>query len=623
MTVSQVVPEPRVFVSNEDDAASYAKKTWYPEIQGCLIIAFDYDTNNQSMCEQYKGVFKKFLRYQEPAYTSSKDTIKSVLSCGHDSLVVIINPPSVADLTSYLDVCQEMDRDVLVHFSTVNACFEQLPSRILKYVYDVGSNQKLVRAAPCSARHFTCVNQVRPVGKLALRQDKPGCFVINLTSQDHFKQWGVTTSLVMEHFAHDQFVTKPDDAAINLRCSGVEFHIGDPIVFVPSGSGSMFRRYLIYNPLECPDLLVPGCLHIFLDMTLEAARKLCDRVKSNPTLFKTSTFVCVARADEQLLLADFTRIKGNVYAVATPEAIPAPKVAEPEAKVTEPEAKVTEPEAKVTEPEAKVAEPEAKVTEPEAKVTEPDVKVAEPEAKVTEPDVKVTEPEVKDQTKEQVVKEGDSGDRVLFVIKERTLVAERETKFRFSTLTDVVSGQKYTLERGFPVEGQYALFVDGHFICHSAIEDGKPVFRVLADFPSHSYPYMFVIEMTNATEERYLCSPATGEFYFHEYVLTGPNGKITIVPRMRYRLKTKPAPFLGMKTSENRPFTFISWTRASHFSSEVDGEHRVESILPMFKTNSIVFNPEEVDTQIAFTDKDASHFCPRRIRVTETYIDRA
>jgi hypothetical protein len=219
----------------------------------------------------------------------------------------------------------------------------------------------------------------------------------------------------------------------------------------------------------------------------------------------------------------------------------------------------------------------------------------------------------------------DKTENVLCVIKERTIVATMETTLRFRIFRTMAVGECFKLEAGFPVQGQYALFFDGQWICDSCVEEGVVTFK-LPERDASYLPCWAHIEMTNATNKQYVYSAKRNQFYFSQYKISlfcaavGTLQVWTIIPRSRFRVMVNPTSTLMLKVHHDGEFFFLcdfapGMTVTTHVVSFLEGD------LSYKKKFMMPFNAGAATPALFVFWNPDTHFFPATIQVTETYTE--
>jgi len=231
--------------------------------------------------------------------------------------------------------------------------------------------------------------------------------------------------------------------------------------------------------------------------------------------------------------------------------------------------------------------------------------------------------------KDKAAKDQGSKDRVLFVIKERSIVAERITELRFS-FSGFTAGEQFTLRDGFPKEGTYRLFFGGQeHVCDSTVDGDRVVF--VCPEGRNFGPGVMHIRLENETPDRYLCSPS-GQFYFHKYVIHCQQLIITCIPSCTYTLALSPDA-VSLQAQQNSSFLFEYWddpteskksepndtATAPHILKLASVDDMVAARQPQTRDKSKIKAPRMAS--ILFMDNRETQFHPKSIELTEVYMD--
>lgn len=564
--------EPYLLVSNSVDSPELAKRKWFSHIDNCIIITFAKDTVLHAL---YRSQFENWI------IVSNADVGAALKCCGFGSvrplLIVALNPPDSASLTSVVSDSLKAGCHVLCHFTQVNKCFDPLPRIFYEYEYEFSGYPDPTRSGPKWFTINNCNHHLEPV----MFPDKRGIYVVDIHPRRDQSYVEEAEKCIRANFTHYGYkASKKDqqqhdeDKPQNL---GSVFRLckEQPIVFVKSGDGSLFQRYLYYKPHECPDLLIPGYMHIFFNMSVGAIKELCRRVETNPVL-NTALFVCVGQ---------FSGDELNAIPLSNDRKICSGKSIERLAN-----------------------------------------------SELTIPDQPLANTFIAGEIEQESNSELTNSVKVLATVKERVIVAEQDTELRFF-VKDLWPGQKLLLKSGFPLDGKYALFVDGQHVCDSVV-DNKVATFVLPEVKGPTSfvgsdklvypPYCWVrIDMTNATPDKYIYSPSVGRFYFSEYELIKPDGGFYIInPHACYRFKTNLNELVRLRTGENIPFTFVSNSKEGMECSyeSQDAKHSVHRLIRgcMFEGPNV---KSTVDAQIILAGTHNNRFFPKKIEVTEVYME--
>lgn len=532
----------RVLVSNSKDAAEYAKNTWFSRNDHSLILEFE-DSNGQ--LDIYLKAVGRFTAYSKEGKYSVSDVIKTFATDRSEKLVVLLNPPNGQVLSDAVHLCQENSLRVLCHFTSVNRCFTPLlPSIITECTYDFGPSY-------LSKRYFKVDNELLHIGSIPKLR---GIFVINSNASQN-----------VEQFVGLNFMNYHDLAPLNDMAGMCCLSLGTAIPFVPGGplekNGTKFMgRFLKYDPEKCPDLLIPGCMHIFMDMKPDAVRELCARVLNNETLLKESLFLCIAQTEPACVFANLANQFQLTDFVILPN-IQARRVS------------------------------------------------------LLETSVAKAEPELILQTNE--TKESKA-DRTLFTVGERTIVLEREPLLLFHNPDTLAKDECLTLDEGFPVEAQYSLFYNDQHMCDSTVHDGQAVFVL----PTTCEPGWLRVSMKNETEEQHICW--NGQFYFSRYVVHSIKRSFTLTPRAKYRA-TLSSDTVMLRTSLENEFQLVdrakplfeAWSSKGKFVRLACLQTVTEQILKGIRDAK-----SDRSVLITFSKNANTHFYPKKMEMTEVYIDR-
>lgn len=605
---------PRVLVSAAPDAPDYAKITWFSvlEIERCLICTFgdaSCDANDdpkstealakKTTFQKYRSIFKK------SNYTTDSNAAPIIgwftRSCDKKPrkpmVIILLNPPTLAQMVEALYVCFDRECPVLCHFTAVNAaCFNWMPEFIPEFVYDSGLTEYSYQK-----RYFRILNkQASPV---ALPPNKSGVFIVQSHGAKAFgSNYGSrkTTECVLKHFVHPSSFYASARSHSDQRLRSQTLSWDDLLVFIKSNGGTFLDRFLIYQQNECPDLLVPRCLHIFCDMEPGAIIELEQRVFNNPVLLETALFVVITTTLTKKDIENL-RVFGFVLEHDEQNRIYGARGF------------------------CGMFDETSKTDQSAELISDSPMEAKLDQIADTSKDAKIDETIVDPETKDRVIK--------TFRIKERIIKAKKETTLRFFVGTTLKAGEVLTLCRGFPVEGNYALFWDScgqtqsvlgdnKHICDSTVTDDKTVFVLPSECPKG----WMHIEMTNATEDRYLYCPKTGQPYFSEYEIIISGCASVLSPHTRYHLKLNPETLLGIRVNKNVPFILVlpptEDSPSPHHNSNDNGEIQFISKLKHFmtvNTDAVLGTP--CDAQLVFKAKTGQHFFPKTVEVAEAYFE--
>lgn len=289
-----VASTPRYFVSDAEDAARYAKDTWFSDHDRCLICTF----GPSRLSNQYKAVFPKFHVVDYPSTQVIEEIVKRIGKIVK-MVIILVDPPKKQEMSHLVSACTANEFSVLCHFSVVNACFDPFVNAIPEYMYDFGT--------PSFGKRYFIVKNTEPAKKLV----KTGVyFLTTLLSDKKFD------SCIEDYFMERDFVCKDPnlgplswqafDKSMGNMHNLPHLSFKDPIVFLPNGYSEYLNRRMRYDPAQCPKLLLPGNLHVFMDISSDALEELQQRVASNDVLRKTSLFVCMSHDNVNLPKAKFT-----------------------------------------------------------------------------------------------------------------------------------------------------------------------------------------------------------------------------------------------------------------------------------------------------------------------------
>lgn len=531
----------RVIVGNEHQACTeHAKKAWFPHVTSAIIVKFEKDNA--------EGVLSDLYRTQFPSSPNLGNPERLVL--------ILINVPTVAELLESVDGIK-CTPNVLCHFTQINDFFNPLPNFVKKYT--VCHNK-----GPTSAevRMFKIANkEQKKSGKIALNPGKTGVHVLVGGTRNPSENY------IRSEFVHPGF-DEGHGRAHELK-SVKKLRRGDAIVFVEAGNGHFLKSYLVFNPNVCPDMLVPGCLHIFFDMVADAVDELARRVSTNAA-FKNSLFVCTSSQKPTNKTVQVHEFNGDQY-------VPVPTAVVLEAPREQP---------------------------------------------IVVNSLEVT----------SGIDQKDAA--TLGLIKERPIVATLQTELAFFEPSRL-PGQRLVLQIGFPADFQYSLFFDGKHVCNSVLEKGNQVF-VLPEQPDIYPPCRVTIDMVNPTDDYYLRSPKTEQFYFQEYTIMSPSGVFTLRPRLRYQVMITDSTLTLKMQTESAPF-HISLDDATWIESKCDNndgkgprirfveiKQSLGSVITAASLGKPVVESSKRRAALLFDQCDViqNRFLPKKIKMTEVYLER-
>jgi len=707
-TVEGRIMNVHVLVSKHAESADKAKEMWFANTHACLII--NCDKTLSKAAKLYTAAFTIVRLIEQDLGPTVEEALamigETVRDLGESFDVIVLNARSTPQMQVWEKACYETRHELLFHFTEPNCCFESLPTFVKKCVYDVGDKGR-----------FTVVNKPQKLGKLA-QGAETGFFIVNSS--------GKPVELIQKHFMHEEFELEDLKLHYNLQSSVSQLYLGDAIVFVPLGEGSLFERYLIYDPKVCPDLLVPGCLHIFHNITLKAAQKLRVRVNSNPSLRDQSAFVCIVGDSSVPTLPGYTQVgelpifsstvaakvenpvvtslrnasvavlrvaseayfafdtpawRKAVRAVATiSEAIHGcaitltvalPVLSPGQLGSLEELIRVINYStcalqnvgqwtlANIGELTGNVARDVLHVLwgvmpEQVNAALASDMRLLGQAVDATICAIREARREAADE-----IAAASPPDAVQFIVRTRTVVAELETELKFRVRFALQPGTKFTLTTGFPVEKQYALHFEGpgpetvspvsepgahlqdsaaplagrQHVCDSIIENGRAVL-VLPPRPEPYSPCWAIISMVNPDDECFI--QHDGKFHFFNYELQTEGHSWDMVPSRRYKcmITLDSTLLLKLLDKKNMPFKFSCDYMAESLQSCLDKhdtsfvdlnmvdmlmQHVDEPCRPKRKGDA----KTKRHAQILFLDKTPTSFYPKKIRLTETYIDRS
>jgi hypothetical protein len=558
----------RVLVSSAKDAAQHAKSCWFPHVDCSLVLELDKSDGHM---EEYLTVFRRATGYFEKSKCPVLDVIKTFANGPGQKLVVLLNPPNGQDMSAAVHACRENGLWVLCHFTKVNQCFTPLlPEFINDYTYDSGPDGLFGK------RYFVIANTRMSSGPIF---DKRGVFVINsYVGQD------------VEKFVARNFMNY-DPFRMGDMSAAPRFYPGSSVMFVRKESDPFLGRFLIYDPGKCPKMLIPGCMHVFVDMHPAAVRKLCARVFSNDALQKGSLFLCIAKRE----LQDWSSIFADNHCGSS--------------------APIVDQAQSVRVGEDKVSDDLKRNKKNQAFQLSDDVVLPDEVIRAHKVSVVLPEP-----PKDASVPKDDAS-RVLFTVKERPIVLEKETVLRFHNLELLPKGHRLVLKTGFPAEAQYALAVNDKHVCDSVEECGEAVFVL----PDECGPGWMHVTMKDETEERHLCW--NGEFYFPKYEISGLRRSFLITPRATYKARVSDNTLL-LKTCVNNAFGLVetAYPFQSVLSSPMTTAGNTIHTLQLADVACIVKkcdDPKPERPVLVLFQKDSNKcFYPKKMEMIEVYIER-
>jgi hypothetical protein len=575
----------RVIVSKHEESAIFAKQKWFGDI------------DNRCM---FRGGLVDLENAYEKAFP-----VSALL--GHDpsQMVYIFIFPDPSFLKSEIDrLCKMYPNkkvNILCHFKHVNECFEQLSNIIKKYVVYTHDSKS------CEARIFKVINKRQPKPyRVALPKKDAGIYIVQAPDLNEAQKW-VTEHLVNGFYCrpkHVKSLLKPPPRLLNTTkfpLTSRPIHLGDALVYVPMGQPDFLGVFLRHDLLHCPEFLLPGCLHVFMNPRPDAIEELRVRVMCTRAL-QDSMFVCITNYNVQDLLYCESILGSHWnpvgHMVSYKRIFTGPKIDDTAGIPASTNVKDNN-----AVPDATEAEENKVVTDATNVETTPAV----PEAT----------------TNVNVDTRAVTQHPIRFIIRERTFMAELETELKFFIRTTVLAKALITLKDGFPVEKEYALWFDGEYICKSTVMLGELVFEIPAELPQRT-PRWGTITMLDPTEDCYLSCPKTGRFYFSQYKLEGLGHTWLMNPRMRYKATVTRGVTLSLKLQDppGRRF-WLNWDhedRTLESRAAQDKLHFIDFGVVDMLANSRA-EPEKSNALLSFHEHKPTFF-PKKIRVTEMYLEQ-
>lgn len=531
-------------------------------------------------------------------------------------VLILVQPPSSSALIKQMNDLSDLHPDkivnILCHFTERTACFEETVKVVKQYV--VYTHEPF----PNNPRVFTVVDLPQPKKRnLALPSNRAGIYIVQAPDMKDAQKF------VLENYVNENYrgpkklkaLLKPKEhyrlKSTHSLLKSERIYLGGALVYVPMGQPDFLNVFLRHDLRNCPEFLAPGCLHIFVNPRPDAIKELCDRVVLDKAL-QSSLFVCITKYDVKDLLYTAELFGSHWNPVAS----------------------------QVSYKQIFFGQPKVATDDYCVVGKSPDVSNA------AEPDQRCA----------LDVSLAVRSDPVRCTIRERTIVAKRETDLKFRIRESLLSNQEFKLRDGFPVEKEYELWLDDEFVCRSTVKLGEPVFVI----PTLRTGRWATITMVDPTEESYLCCPKTGQFYFSKYLIVGPTRNFGLYPTNRYRLTINVGSTLTLKVLDppNKRFKLNCDHRAEAIVSDVagashplfgrqapsghepggttsleargraadvlqtnpvkDGAHFVDfGIANMVLTHQ---DPKESFAQLLFYEGQP-HFFPKTIKLTEMYVD--
>jgi hypothetical protein len=276
----------RVLVSDAEDAALYAKTTWFPEFKSAKIVTGLGTSVRCKHWDVYTKSFTNTASYDPCEVRTTNDILMLMARNEHLPSVVILINPSHSFATCFASFCSDFKCPLLCHFTSINfTFFEAIPKCVDEYTFDCGRCS--VWAAELSRYKRYHVVKTKNIAKpqVALPKNKTGMFVLQASSSMNNVE-----RFVVKYFLNKKFVW--NDVGCGDLSDDEKLSMFGAIVFVPGGEGQFLGRYLIYDPHVCPTLLLPHCVHIFVNIKGDAIQCLEKRLRANAGL-QTSLFVCI------------------------------------------------------------------------------------------------------------------------------------------------------------------------------------------------------------------------------------------------------------------------------------------------------------------------------------------